>query len=626
MWGPGFDAGASRRLGGRIELVPGGPVTPPRYRACQPSWGLVLLPIRTVTFVGGHRARIHPVGHPARRQRPPRHRRGPRRPRAARLPHRRPARRGVSRVARPGPGRGPEQRAALADARASRSTWRRPARRKTGAGLDLAIAVGVLVASEQIPPRPSPGTGSSASSASTARCAGCPAWRRWWPCSTTSWSSCRSRPSAEAHVAAAGAVSGRRRPGRGRGVPRPRRRRGPTTPARRSATKHRPPPDLADVRGQPVARRALEIAAAGGHHLLLVGPPGSGKTMLAQRLARRPAAARPGRRARGDDGPLGGRRAAAAGGLVDGAAVPGAAPHELGGRPRRRRLGALRPGEISLAHGGVLFLDELGEFPPSVLDALREPLEEGVIRVARAHSHAVHAGPLPARRGHQPVPVRRRAAGVVRVRRHARLRYLRRLSGPLLDRFDLRVAVQRPAVDELLDRRRRAERRRRGAGRAARGVAARPGRPAQRRAARRRCSTSSRRSTPTARAPAARRARARAADRPRLPPHPAGRPHDRRPRGARHGVADAAGGLDVEHVSMALSLRTRLRAATAGTGGVMSAGARGPATADGCLAALAGFDLMTSHRLRVLLAHHDPARRSPSPSARPRRTRASRGC
>ena len=111
---------------------------------------------------------------------------------------------------------------------------------------------------------------------------------------------------------------------------------------------------------------------------------------------------------------------------------------------------SLRPGEISLAHGGVLFLDELGEFAPSVLDGLRQPLEEGVIRLARARASAA----LPAKfllvAATNPCPCGGGAPGVCECDEAARLRYLRRLSGPLLDRFDLRVGVSRPAVDDLL--------------------------------------------------------------------------------------------------------------------------------------------------------------------------------
>jgi magnesium chelatase family protein len=111
---------------------------------------------------------------------------------------------------------------------------------------------------------------------------------------------------------------------------------------------------------------------------------------------------------------------------------------------------SLRPGEISLATNGVLFLDELGEFAPSVLDALRQPLEEGVVRVARAKSSVQ----LPAKfllvAATNPCPCGEGTPGLCVCDDRAKQKYLRRFSGPLLDRFDLRVAVTRPHVDELL--------------------------------------------------------------------------------------------------------------------------------------------------------------------------------
>ena len=203
-------------------------------------------------------------------------------------------------------------------------------------------------------------------------------------------------------------------------------------------------PDLRDIKGQESAKRALEVAAAGGHHLLMVGPPGAGKSMLAQRMP----SIMP---------PMDSRE------MLDVSMVASLAGEIANGRLSRRRpfrnphhsasMPALvggglraRPGEMALAHHGILFLDELPEFQPRVLESLRQPLESGETVVARVNYHVTYparfqliAAMNPCKCGHAGEP-----GHVCRSGPRCAADYQARISGPLLDRMDIQIEL--PAV------------------------------------------------------------------------------------------------------------------------------------------------------------------------------------
>ena len=209
-------------------------------------------------------------------------------------------------------------------------------------------------------------------------------------------------------------------------------------------------PDLADIRGQESAKRALEVAAAGGHNLLMIGPPGSGKSMLAQRL---PSILPP----------------LSAAELLEVSMIHSIAGQLPGGKLSDRRpfraphhsatMAALiggglraRPGEASLAHNGILFLDELPEFHPATLDALRQPLETAECVIARANHHVSYPANIqlvaamnPCKCGMAGEPGHLCARGPRCV-----TDYQARLSGPLLDRIDIRIDVPAVSAGDLL--------------------------------------------------------------------------------------------------------------------------------------------------------------------------------
>ncbi len=323
--------------------------------------------------------------------------------------------------------------------------------RKAGPSFDLALALGVLAASGQVPFEAASGTAvcgelslsgalrpfrGALATALGARTAGYE--RLIVPAENAS-------EAALAHGLEVLAVSSLERLVdllHGRWRPEPARPR----PVRSEQGPH--VPDLADVRGQADAKRALEIAAAGGHNLLMVGPPGAGKTMVARRL---PGILPP----PSFDEALEITRIHGVAGLGDGhlaAERPFRAPHHtispsglVGGGSQPR------PGEITLAHRGVLFLDEVAEFSRGTLEALRQPLEDGFAEITRGQRSLTFPARTMLVAACNPCPCAR-PAGECHCNDVDRLRYSRRLSGPLLDRIDLVCQAAAPPAAELVDR------------------------------------------------------------------------------------------------------------------------------------------------------------------------------